>query len=562
MLQIIPNRFVEAPGERPASNGASINESGAAAGRVVGGVERGRVVDWGVMEDAWRYMLYEQMGWEEGGEGAVLLCEPILTPRASRNAFQEASRLTTRLSHNKGGSHFRADREQAAAHAHSLLRLLAEPSSSRVEQAEQKSPSLQSHPPPRRTGASSAAQILFELFSWSGLFTAEQSSHRFSPVPFLRTLLSHFLSLPLLSGGQEQAAQVLFESFSCSGFFAAEQPVLALYALGRALGCCVDLGHGKTDFSVVQEGALIPPLLASNPPPILPPILPPSSHPSPHPSSHPSYNPSLLTPHLSSTRLAHSDPSRIYPLPYFSPPYTLGPSLSPSVPLCSASWAPLCPHSAHPPLHASLSAVNDSKLQRLSSDPPSSPTTRFFDSPHAVHSWPPFSQPPFHCSASLSAVNNLRLQRPSSDPPSSPTTRFFDSPHAVHSWPPSSQPPLPLQRISLGSERLEVAEALFRPSLLATTHFSHRPPRGLPLAGPDSAGIVRQLLSVVFDAAGLGGGGGGGGVGGGMGGVGGGGGSGEEGWGWKGGKAAGSLGVHCGGGGRVVPQGVGGSVSE
>ncbi|CAI7757270.1 unnamed protein product [Closterium sp. NIES-53] len=137
---IIPNRFVEAPGERPASNGASTIESGAAAGRVVGGVERGRVVDWGVMEDAWRYMLYEQMGWEEGGEGAVLLCEPILTPRADR----------------------------------------------------------------------------------------------------------------------EQAAQILFESFSCSGFFAAEQPVLALYALGRLSGCCVDLGHGKTDFSVVQEGALVP----------------------------------------------------------------------------------------------------------------------------------------------------------------------------------------------------------------------------------------------------------------------------------------------------------------
>ncbi|GJP39589.1 hypothetical protein CLOM_g23943 [Closterium sp. NIES-68] len=75
------------------------------------------------------------------------------------------------------------------------------------------------------------------------------------------------------------------------------------------------------------------------------------------------------------------------------------------------------------------------------------------------------------------------------------------------------------QRISLGPERWDIAEALFRPSLL--THSPLSPPslEASSLAGPDSAGIVRQLLSVVMDGAGLGGGGGGGGaLGGGMGG--------------------------------------------
>ncbi|GJP44357.1 hypothetical protein CLOM_g3736, partial [Closterium sp. NIES-68] len=52
------------------------------------------------------------------------------------------------------------------------------------------------------------------------------------------------------------------------------------------------------------------------------------------------------------------------------------------------------------------------------------------------------------------------------------------------------------QRISLGPERWDIAEALFRPSLL--THSPLSPPslEASSLAGPDSAGIVRQLLSV------------------------------------------------------------------
>ncbi|CAI5965983.1 unnamed protein product [Closterium sp. NIES-64] len=323
---IIPNRFVEAPGERPASNGASINESGAAAGRVVGGVERGRVVDWGVMEDAWRYMLYEQMGWEEGGEGAVLLCEPILTPRADR----------------------------------------------------------------------------------------------------------------------EQAAQVLFESFSCSGFFAAEQPVLALYALGRLSGCCVDLGHGKTDFSVVQEGALIP----------------------------------------SSARrwpIGGCDLSeRIQRLVFDERQSGGGAGQGGEVERDTLTRGSL-----------SLDAAT---LERLKEEA---------------------------CEVALDEKSFAAAR-------AADERKEFVLPDG--------------QRISLGSERLEVAEALFRPSLLA--HNSLLSPPSLeasPLAGPDSAGIVRQLLSVVFDAAGLGGGGGGGGVGGGMGGVGGGGGLGGGGMGVEGGKQRAAL---------------------
>ncbi|CAI5991366.1 unnamed protein product [Closterium sp. NIES-65] len=403
MLQIIPNRFVEAPGERPASNGASINESGAAAGRVVGGVERGRVVDWGVMEDAWRYMLYEQMGWEEGGEGAVLLCEPILTPRASRNAFQEASRLTTRLSHNKGGSHFRADGEQAVQ---------------------------------RRSFLScSAGRASLQQSRAAIDFPQSPSSAPFSPI------FSHSLSC---QADREQAAQVLFESFSCSGFFAAEQPVLALYALGRLSGCCVDLGHGKTDFSVVQEGALIP----------------------------------------SSARrwpVGGCDLSeRIQRLVFDERQSGGGAGQGGEVERDTLTRGSL-----------SLDAAT---LERLKEEA---------------------------CEVALDEKSFAAAR-------AADERKEFVLPDG--------------QRISLGSERLEVAEALFRPSLLA--HNSLLSPPSLeasPLAGPDSAGIVRQLLSVVFDAAGLGGGGGGGGVGGGMGGVGGGGGLGGGGMGVEGGKQRAAL---------------------
>ncbi|CAI5497045.1 unnamed protein product [Closterium sp. Naga37s-1] len=328
---IIPNRFVEAPGERPSSNGASTNESGAAAGRVVGGVERGRVVEWGVMEDAWRYMLYEQMGWEEGGEGAVLLCEPILTPRADR----------------------------------------------------------------------------------------------------------------------EQAAQILFESFSCSGFFAAEQPVLALYALGRLSGCCVDLGHGKTDFSVVQEGALVPSSARRWP-----------------------VGGCDLSDRIQ--RLVLEERQR------------------------GGGAGAGGEGAERDALTRGSPSLDAAALERLKEDA---------------------------CEVALDE-NSFAAARAGDE------RKEFVLPDG--------------QRITLGSERFEVAEALFRPSLLA--HNSLLSPPSLeasPLAGPDSAGIVRQLLSVVFDAAGLGvgggGGGGGGGVGGGMGGVGGGGGLGGGGMGVEGGKQRAAL---------------------
>ncbi|GJP78840.1 hypothetical protein CLOP_g9107 [Closterium sp. NIES-67] len=326
---IVPNRFVAAPGESPATNGVGDSNSGEGGGRVVVGVERGRVVDWGVMEDAWRYMLYEQIGWEEGGEGAVLLCEPILTPRADR----------------------------------------------------------------------------------------------------------------------EQAAQILFESFSCAGFFAAEQPVLALYALGRLSGCCVDLGHGKTDFSVVQEGALVP------------------------------------------------SSARRWPIG--------GSDLSERI----------------------QRLVLEERQRGGGAERGEGEEERGLLTGGGL---------------SLDAVALERLKEEACE--AALDENSFAAARAVEERKEFVLPDG--QRISLGPERWDIAEALFRPSLL--THSPLSPPslEASSLAGPDSAGIVRQLLSVVMDGAGLGGGGGGGGaLGGGMGGVGGGGGlgGGAGGMGLEGGKQRAAL---------------------
>lgn len=47
-------------------------------------VQRGVIVDWDVMEDLWRYILYNQVGWELGNEGQILIAEPTFTSKATR----------------------------------------------------------------------------------------------------------------------------------------------------------------------------------------------------------------------------------------------------------------------------------------------------------------------------------------------------------------------------------------------------------------------------------------------------------------------------------------------
>ena len=44
-------------------------------------IHRGQITDWEAMEDVWRYMFYEELGWEIGNEGNVLVTEPLCTPK-------------------------------------------------------------------------------------------------------------------------------------------------------------------------------------------------------------------------------------------------------------------------------------------------------------------------------------------------------------------------------------------------------------------------------------------------------------------------------------------------
>lgn len=53
---------------------------------------------------------------------------------------------------------------------------------------------------------------------------------------------------------REQLTQLAFEEFNMTGFFLCDQPVLSLYAVGKITGTVVDLGHCKTDISVIAEG--------------------------------------------------------------------------------------------------------------------------------------------------------------------------------------------------------------------------------------------------------------------------------------------------------------------
>ena len=62
----------------------------AAAARVPPGVRRpvrgGCVVDWDGLEALVHHALYDLLGWAVGDEGAVVLAEPLLTPRRDREA--------------------------------------------------------------------------------------------------------------------------------------------------------------------------------------------------------------------------------------------------------------------------------------------------------------------------------------------------------------------------------------------------------------------------------------------------------------------------------------------
>lgn len=55
---------------------------------------------------------------------------------------------------------------------------------------------------------------------------------------------------------REQLAQLAFEVFNVTGLFFADQALLSLFSVGKSTGLVVDLGHTKTDVSVVVDGLL------------------------------------------------------------------------------------------------------------------------------------------------------------------------------------------------------------------------------------------------------------------------------------------------------------------
>lgn len=60
------------------------NGNGGAMGGVIHPIQRGTIKDWDAMEDLWRYVFYTSLGWEPGSEGQLLVAEPLLTPKVSR----------------------------------------------------------------------------------------------------------------------------------------------------------------------------------------------------------------------------------------------------------------------------------------------------------------------------------------------------------------------------------------------------------------------------------------------------------------------------------------------
>ncbi|KAK9842049.1 hypothetical protein WJX81_005988 [Elliptochloris bilobata] len=53
---------------------------------------------------------------------------------------------------------------------------------------------------------------------------------------------------------QERLTQLFFEQFNVNALFLCDQAVLSLYALGKTSGTVIDLGHGKVDIALVEEG--------------------------------------------------------------------------------------------------------------------------------------------------------------------------------------------------------------------------------------------------------------------------------------------------------------------
>lgn len=52
-------------------------------------VDRGRILDFDRLEELLYSVLYQELGWREGQEGAVMVADPILTPRADRERLAQ-----------------------------------------------------------------------------------------------------------------------------------------------------------------------------------------------------------------------------------------------------------------------------------------------------------------------------------------------------------------------------------------------------------------------------------------------------------------------------------------
>lgn len=53
---------------------------------------------------------------------------------------------------------------------------------------------------------------------------------------------------------REQLTQIMFEVFNATGLFIQDQPVLSLFAVGKLVGCVIDIGHDKIDIATVADG--------------------------------------------------------------------------------------------------------------------------------------------------------------------------------------------------------------------------------------------------------------------------------------------------------------------
>lgn len=60
------------------------NGNSGVIGDITHPIKRGMIKDWDAMEDLWRYVFYTGLGWEPGNEGQLLVAEPLLTSKVSR----------------------------------------------------------------------------------------------------------------------------------------------------------------------------------------------------------------------------------------------------------------------------------------------------------------------------------------------------------------------------------------------------------------------------------------------------------------------------------------------